>query len=494
VNQPSEECDDGNDIDEDCCTTSCQAAPNGLPCSDGDLCTGDETCLDGVCRAPSLAEVLACQRPFTSALISNFDDGSVSIAPITGSSVTATVAVGSGPWGIAVRPGGAEMWVTARDDDAVVVVDTASQTVLDRIAVGRTPLGIIFDESGERAFVASFDSDEVWVLDASTRAVEARIPVGIGPAGFTFDPSGGVLYVSHFGKKSIAAIDVASLSVRGTVRTGKQPLEMDVDGIRGRLYVANFESRSVSVIGTISGRVIGRIRVGKNPFGVAVDSDRNRIYVTNAASDTLSVIDGASCAEVMSVPLGRGPLGIELDPKRDRAYVAIAGESRVAVLDTDTGEEVATLSTGDSPVGFGNFLGTTTNTCAQAPRSCDDANPLTLDTCTAAGRCSFEPLPPREAVTEGLTVLAGLVDGVAEAAPANLAGRLGRFVDAARGQITGAGAAKRELKQIRRQMKKVGRTTRRAIKKGRLRCDAGLRVVDLAAGIELNARSAIRTP
>lgn len=50
----SEQCDDGNTVSGDCCSSSCEAALAGVPCEDGSVCTLNETCNDsGSCVAAS---------------------------------------------------------------------------------------------------------------------------------------------------------------------------------------------------------------------------------------------------------------------------------------------------------------------------------------------------------------------------------------------------------------------------------------------------------
>lgn len=46
---PGEECDDGNDIDGDCCTTTCEIDLSGSICDDGDPCTQGDGCFGGEC-------------------------------------------------------------------------------------------------------------------------------------------------------------------------------------------------------------------------------------------------------------------------------------------------------------------------------------------------------------------------------------------------------------------------------------------------------------
>jgi cysteine-rich repeat protein len=52
VVDPGEQCDDGNTLDGDCCSSTCTFDPDGSSCTDGQFCNGEETC-DGAgsCQA-----------------------------------------------------------------------------------------------------------------------------------------------------------------------------------------------------------------------------------------------------------------------------------------------------------------------------------------------------------------------------------------------------------------------------------------------------------
>lgn len=58
----SEECDDGNTADGDCCSATCRAAPNGTPCSDGNHCTEPDTCQQAVCQPGPALPCEPCGR------------------------------------------------------------------------------------------------------------------------------------------------------------------------------------------------------------------------------------------------------------------------------------------------------------------------------------------------------------------------------------------------------------------------------------------------
>lgn len=52
---PGEACDDGNTLDGDCCSASCDAAAaDGTPCDDSNACTTADVCGSGVCRGASI--------------------------------------------------------------------------------------------------------------------------------------------------------------------------------------------------------------------------------------------------------------------------------------------------------------------------------------------------------------------------------------------------------------------------------------------------------
>jgi cysteine-rich repeat protein len=54
VLEAGEECDDGNRIDGDCCSYSCLLEADESPCDDGDACTLNDGCFQGVCEGSDL--------------------------------------------------------------------------------------------------------------------------------------------------------------------------------------------------------------------------------------------------------------------------------------------------------------------------------------------------------------------------------------------------------------------------------------------------------
>lgn len=493
VNQTSEQCDDGNTVDDDCCSNACTSAPDGEPCGSGDVCSGDRTCQSGVCTPTTAAEALACLVPFSDAVITNFDDGTASVLALGDDTLSDPVNVGRGAWGVAVRPGGEEIWVTAREDDRVAVLDADTRAVLATVAVGRLPLGIVFDPTGARAYVASFGTNRVLVLDADTRTEVSSIAVGKGPSGLALDAAASRLYVSNYAGNSISIIDLATERVVSTIKTKKRPLELALDPQRGRLYVTNFAANRVSIIGTISDSVLATIRVGKRPFGVAVDPATNRAWVTNAVGDSVSIIDGERCEQTGVIAVGDGPLGIGLDLPATRALVANSNGASLSIIDTATQQVTRTIPVGRTPVAFGSFVGTRANDCPRVPLVCDDANPMTLDSCSAAAGCRFEPLPPEEAARVGLGFLdttvreagAGALGGQARAV---LLSRLA--VNAQTALVEGAGTPQQRLKRADRSIRRFTKVVRKGIRRRKMSCEVGTAILDLSRGVRVQLRLA----
>jgi len=71
---------------------------------------------------------------------------------------------------LAIRPGGAELWVTCEAADSVIVIDLATRRKVGEIAVGGNPTGVAFSPDGRRAFVTNRLDNTVSVIDATARA------------------------------------------------------------------------------------------------------------------------------------------------------------------------------------------------------------------------------------------------------------------------------------------------------------------------------------
>src|SRR6266853_1562919 len=82
------------------------------------------------------------------AYITNNGSNNVSVIDTASNTVTATVAVGPYPTGVAVNPAGTRVYVTNQAGNTVSVLDTSTNTVIATVAVGQSPVGVAVNPAG----------------------------------------------------------------------------------------------------------------------------------------------------------------------------------------------------------------------------------------------------------------------------------------------------------------------------------------------------------
>src|ERR1035438_3795977 len=87
------------------------------------------------------------------AYITNSGSNNVSVINTATNTVTATVNVGSGPFGVAVNPAGTFVYVTNETSNNVSVINTATNTVTATVNVGLGPYGVAVNPAGTFVYV-----------------------------------------------------------------------------------------------------------------------------------------------------------------------------------------------------------------------------------------------------------------------------------------------------------------------------------------------------
>lgn len=164
-------------------------------------------------------------RAESRAYISNYLDNTVSVIDVPTDTVIdqfRSLPDGDlGPWGVAVRPGGQEVYFSQphfrpfAGGDVVAAIRTSAKHPKRDVAVGRGALGITFDPSGKKVYQVNADDGSITVIrvaDKSTTTLQLGLNYPFGIAADSI--AGGVrLYVTENGGNTVAVIDPA----QGTV-------------------------------------------------------------------------------------------------------------------------------------------------------------------------------------------------------------------------------------------------------------------------------------
>jgi len=193
---------------------------------------------------------------------------------MSSNTVTATVPVGSGPFGVAINTSGTKVYVANWDSNDVSVIDTSTNTVTATVPVGKEPKGVAVTPDGTKIYVTNTNSSTVSVIDTATNSVIANVSVGIYPLGVAVSPDGNKAYVTNYGSGNVSVINTANNTVTTTISVGSIPSGITINSAGTKAYVANHGSNTVSVINTITNTVTATIPVGSGPtaFGQFVVS------------------------------------------------------------------------------------------------------------------------------------------------------------------------------------------------------------------------------
>ena len=132
-------------------------------------------------------------------------------------SVTDTIAVGNGPFNVAVDPTTDTVYVTNAIDETMSVIDGATDSVTDTITVGGSgddPRGVAVDTTTDTVYVANDNNSvpgTVSVIDGATNTVTATVDVGAYPTAVDVDPTTHTAYVANSNNGGIGSVSAISV-------------------------------------------------------------------------------------------------------------------------------------------------------------------------------------------------------------------------------------------------------------------------------------------
>jgi YVTN family beta-propeller protein len=299
--------------------------------------------------------------------VANGGAGNVSVVDGATNAVVATINVGSGPRGVAVNPTTNRVYVANFNAGTVSVVDGGSNSVVATVAVGSQPFGVDVNPTTNRVYVANQGANNVSVIDGGSNAVTATIPVN-GAGAVAVNPTTNRIYTANGGQNSVTVIDGSNNNVLvPSISVGATALSVAVNPATNRVYVGT-ASNSVTIVDAGANAVLGTVAVGQGPYGLAVNPGRNRLYAANQGGNTLSLVDTAQNVLAATVNVGNLPNAVAVNPNTNRVYVANTnGNSTTVVDDPPTSPTPSATATPTPTVTTTGTPGTPTSTPTPAP-------------------------------------------------------------------------------------------------------------------------------
>ncbi len=201
--------------------------------------------------------------------------------------------VGDDPRGVAIESQGNYAYVANYGDGTVSVIYIPSFTVTETIPVGDGPWGVAayYDEIDETPKVYVSNHSEGTISVITDDEVQTITDVGDGPLGLALTPDGAYLYVALLDADTVAIYKTGDHTLVKTIDTGDGPWGVAVGSDGGYVYVTNSLDNSVTVVDADSQEFLEDYDVGLKPLGVACPKNGDFAYVLNQTDGSVSKID-----------------------------------------------------------------------------------------------------------------------------------------------------------------------------------------------------------
>jgi YVTN family beta-propeller protein len=285
------------------------------------------------------------------AYVTNPGANTVTVADIKNRKTLKTIAVGSGPDGVAVTPTAAHVYVANSGSDAVSVIDRLTNTVVATIPVGDEPRRVVIDPLGLRAYVTNRASNSISVIDTASMTVVDTIDAadgfaGLSPVGLAVNNVGTQLFVANTGSNTISVINTATGATVTEIVTPGAPGELAVRQDGSRLAASMPDAAGVLIVNTADHTTLALVAVGLNPAGLEFAAPGDTLYVANTGSNTISVINAAtnSVETTITAAVGNAPTGVDVSDHGLQLVVANAGSNTVSDILIQNTSNVVTVS------------------------------------------------------------------------------------------------------------------------------------------------------
>ena len=304
------------------------------------------------------------------AYVANSSSDTVSVIDTASDAVIKTIPVGSGPWGVAVGPGGERVYVTNHYDNTLSVIDGVTQSVIKTVATGAGPLGLAVSDDGRHVLVANGQASSVTLIDAESLSVVGTQAISLMPSlvafageGGGFVPGKGHFLVAGQGDKIIEV--GRNLAIGPTHTHGSLPGGIVTQG--SNVHVSDWNLGWVSRIYTDETGWYAPDTYKFNGIGAGLTYTVNRsvpsspfgmLLVVSPNTDTLWMISTrvSPLQALAAITVGDMPMDVAVTPAGDKAYVVNHAGDSVSVIDIYSQQVIEVIPVGSRPSAMGQFI------------------------------------------------------------------------------------------------------------------------------------------
>lgn len=172
--------------------------------------------------------------------------------------VTLTPAVWAGSSNslLDLSPDGTRLLVTNADNGTVTVVDVANRKAVHEIKVGEKPEGVAWIGNGPLAVVTVYRADQLVFFDAEAGRVVKQLPVANEPYGIAANKDGSRAWVTHDYPGSVSEIDLKEQKVIREMKVGAFVRGIALSPDESRLYATEFYTSVLHAVDLATGVVV----------------------------------------------------------------------------------------------------------------------------------------------------------------------------------------------------------------------------------------------
>lgn len=311
----------------------------------------------------------------TRLLVTNADNGSVTVVDVANRKAVQEIKVGEKPEGVTWVGNGPLAVATVYRDDRLVFFDANDGRIVKQLQVAHEPYGIVANKDGSRAWVTHDYPGTVSEIDLKEQKVIREIKAGAFVRGIALSPDETRLYVTEFYSSALHAVDLASGKVVDTWKghsTDNLCRNVVVHPRRPKAYLSHIRSKVEVADGNGSifphlsicdlvppNQTKRRVSLGMdtyndlyvvtNPWEAALSPDGKRLYTIYAGTNDMNINDVIDddykeTARVGSaVRIGQNPRAIRVSPDNQTVYVYNTLDFAVSVHRAANMQTLATI-------------------------------------------------------------------------------------------------------------------------------------------------------